>query len=105
MEVARFDAAQSLKNCETDHLRLVTWQHLSGIYYIDCPAYYRCNYGRIYRNPCDYPRPLLILKSRAEERLTKRGTPGIDEAKCEIALRRAMIRLTVAEKVRRRRKV
>jgi F-type H+-transporting ATPase subunit epsilon len=44
-------------------------------------------------------------KQRAEQRLVDRRTPGLDEARCEAALRRAMARLTVAEKVKRRRKL
>ncbi len=45
-------------------------------------------------------------KQRAEQRLKERGvTPGLDMARAEAALRRAMARLTVAEKVKRRRKV
>ena len=45
-------------------------------------------------------------KQRAEERLKERGVaPGLDEARCEAALRRAVARLTVAEKIKRRRKL
>jgi F-type H+-transporting ATPase subunit epsilon len=44
-------------------------------------------------------------KQRAEQRLVDRRTPGLDEARCEAALQRAMARLTVAEKVKRRRKL
>ena len=44
-------------------------------------------------------------KQRAEQRLVERGAPGVDEARCEAALHRAMARLTVAEKVKRRRKL
>lgn len=44
-------------------------------------------------------------KKRAEKRLAERHAPGLDEARCETALRRAMARLTVAEKVKRRRKL
>ena len=45
-------------------------------------------------------------KQRAEQRLVDRGrAPGLDEARSEAALRRAMARLTVAEKVKRRRKL
>jgi F-type H+-transporting ATPase subunit epsilon len=43
---------------------------------------------------------------RAEQRLKERGiTPGIDEARVEAALRRAVARLSVAEKIDRRRKL
>jgi F-type H+-transporting ATPase subunit epsilon len=45
-------------------------------------------------------------KQRAEERLKKRGvTPDLDESRVEAALRRAMARLSVLEKVKRRRKI
>ncbi len=45
-------------------------------------------------------------KQRAEQRLAeRRATPGLDEARCEAALRRAMARLTVADKIKRRRKL
>ena len=45
-------------------------------------------------------------KQRAEERLKERGvTPGLDEARIEASLRRAMARLSVLEKVKRRRKL
>ena len=44
-------------------------------------------------------------KSRAEQRLADRRTLGVDEARCEAALSRALARLTVAEKVKRRRRV
>jgi F-type H+-transporting ATPase subunit epsilon len=44
-------------------------------------------------------------KQRAEQRLVDRRAPGLDEVRCEMALRRAMARLTVAEKVKRRRKL
>lgn len=44
-------------------------------------------------------------KQRAEQRLADRRVPGLDEARCEAALRRAMARLTVAEKIKRRRKL
>jgi F-type H+-transporting ATPase subunit epsilon len=45
-------------------------------------------------------------KQRAEQRLKERRvTPGLDEARVEASLRRAMARLTVAEKMRRRRKL
>jgi len=43
-------------------------------------------------------------KQRAEQRLVDKGAPGLDEARVETALRRAMARLTVADKVKRRRK-
>ena len=44
-------------------------------------------------------------KQRAEERLVDRRAPGLDEARLEAALQRAMARLTVAEKMKRRRKL
>lgn len=44
-------------------------------------------------------------KKRAEERLSDRRVPGLDDARAETALRRAMTRLTVAEKIKRRRKL
>ncbi len=45
-------------------------------------------------------------KRRAEQRLKEKGaTPGLDEARCETALSRAIARLTVSEKVKRRRKL
>jgi F-type H+-transporting ATPase subunit epsilon len=44
-------------------------------------------------------------RKRAEERLKERHAPGLDEARAESALRRALIRLSVAEKVKKRRKV
>jgi len=45
-------------------------------------------------------------KQRAEQRLKERGiTPGLDEARIEASLRRAMARLTVVEKIKRRRKL
>lgn len=44
-------------------------------------------------------------KQRAEQRLVDRRAPGLDEARVETALRRAMARLTVVEKVKRRRKL
>ena len=43
-------------------------------------------------------------KKRAEERLAARQA-GVDEAMVEAALQRAMARLTVAEKIKRRRRV
>ncbi|MFC2007146.1 F0F1 ATP synthase subunit epsilon [Chloroflexota bacterium] len=44
-------------------------------------------------------------KRRAEQRITERQVPGLDAARTEAALRRALIRLKVAEKVRRRRRI
>ena len=44
-------------------------------------------------------------KQRAEQRLVDKRAPGLDEARVETALRRAMARLTVVEKVKRRRKL
>ena len=44
-------------------------------------------------------------KQRAEERLRQRGTEGFDETRAEAALRRAIARVSVAEKVKRRRKL
>jgi F-type H+-transporting ATPase subunit epsilon len=45
-------------------------------------------------------------KERAEQRLKERGvTPDLDEARVEASLRRAMARLSVLEKVKRRRKL
>ena len=46
-----------------------------------------------------------VARKRAEQRLVDRGAPGLDEARCEAALRRAVARLTVAEKIKRRRKL
>ena len=43
-------------------------------------------------------------KRRAEERLKERHVIGADETRVEAALRRAMARLTIAEKVKRRRR-
>ena len=43
-------------------------------------------------------------KRRAEQRLAQRHAPGIDEAQYETALRRALVRLTVADKVKRKRR-
>lgn len=43
-------------------------------------------------------------KKRAEERLANRGVPEVDSARAEAALRRSLVRLKVAEKVRRRQK-
>ena len=42
-------------------------------------------------------------KRRAEERLSERNVPGLDEARAEATLRRAITRLQVAEKRRKRR--
>ncbi|MFC1917352.1 F0F1 ATP synthase subunit epsilon [Chloroflexota bacterium] len=42
-------------------------------------------------------------KERAQNRLKERRAMGADEARAETALRRAMMRLSVAQKVRRRR--
>lgn len=44
-------------------------------------------------------------KQRAEERLRERGKGGLDETRAEASLRRALIRLEVAEKMKRRRKL
>ena len=45
-------------------------------------------------------------KERAEQRLKEKGvTPDLDEARVEASLRRAMARLSVLEKVKRRRKL
>jgi F-type H+-transporting ATPase subunit epsilon len=45
-------------------------------------------------------------RQRAEQRLKEVGvTPGLDTARCEASLRRAMARLTVLEKVKRRRRL
>ncbi|MFH1651438.1 MAG: F0F1 ATP synthase subunit epsilon [Chloroflexota bacterium] len=43
-------------------------------------------------------------KKRAEERLKQRGLDGVDQIKAEAALRRAMVRLSIAEKAKRRRR-
>ena len=43
-------------------------------------------------------------KRRAEKLLADRGTIGADAASCEASLHRAMTRLAVAEKVRRKRR-
>ena len=43
-------------------------------------------------------------KRRAEQQMTEKGTPGLDGARVQASLRRAMTRLTVAEKVRKRRR-
>ncbi|OGO32672.1 MAG: ATP synthase F1 subunit epsilon [Chloroflexi bacterium RBG_16_56_11] len=42
-------------------------------------------------------------KQRAEERLKDRHMAGLDETRAEAALRRAVARITVAEKIKRRR--
>ena len=44
-------------------------------------------------------------KQRAEQRLVDRHAPVLDEARCQAALGRAIARLAVAERVRRRRKL
>jgi F-type H+-transporting ATPase subunit epsilon len=45
-------------------------------------------------------------KKRAEQRLKERGvTPGLDEARSSASLQRAIARLTVGEKFKRRRKL
>jgi F-type H+-transporting ATPase subunit epsilon len=44
-------------------------------------------------------------RKRAEQRLADRHVPGMDEARAESALRRAVVRLTVADKMKRRRKL
>ena len=44
-------------------------------------------------------------KKRAEERLRDRKAIGLDEASAEAALKRALARLSVAEKIQQRRKV
>ncbi len=44
-------------------------------------------------------------KQRAEERLRDRKMTGLDETRAEAALRRALVRIEVAEKVKRRRKL
>ncbi|MDO8568850.1 MAG: F0F1 ATP synthase subunit epsilon [Dehalococcoidales bacterium] len=41
-------------------------------------------------------------KKRAQERLAQKHVPGMDEARAEAALRRALVRLKVAEKVQQR---
>jgi F-type H+-transporting ATPase subunit epsilon len=44
-------------------------------------------------------------KQRAERRLKERGvTPGLDEVRCSASLQRAVARLTVGEKFKRRRR-
>lgn len=42
-------------------------------------------------------------KRRAQELLAERRAPGIDEAQAEVSLHRALARIKVAEKVKRRR--
>jgi len=44
-------------------------------------------------------------KKRAEQRLVDRRAPELDAARCEAALQRAVARLSVAEKIKRRRKL
>jgi F-type H+-transporting ATPase subunit epsilon len=44
-------------------------------------------------------------KQRAEQRLADRRAPGLDSSRCEASLQRAIARLTVAEKIKRRRKL
>ncbi|MFC1942210.1 F0F1 ATP synthase subunit epsilon [Chloroflexota bacterium] len=44
-------------------------------------------------------------KARAEQRLVERHTSGLDDTRAELALRRAVARVSVAEKVKRRRKL
>ena len=44
-------------------------------------------------------------KQRAEQRLVDKHAPGLDEARVETSLRRAIARFTVVEKVKRRRKL
>jgi F-type H+-transporting ATPase subunit epsilon len=44
-------------------------------------------------------------RKRAEERLKEKHVAGVDEDRAEAALRRAMVRLYVAEKIKARRKV
>jgi len=44
-------------------------------------------------------------KKRAEERLRDQKVAGLDETRAEAALRRALVRLEVAEKIKRRRKL
>lgn len=43
-------------------------------------------------------------KRRAEERLGEQKGPGIDDARAEVALRRALIRLKAVERVQKRRR-
>jgi len=44
-------------------------------------------------------------RKRAEERLKERHVVGVDAARAEAALRRALVRLSVAGKIQRRRKL
>ncbi len=44
-------------------------------------------------------------RKRAEERLRERKVEGFDELRAETALRRAIARISVAEKIKRRRKL
>lgn len=44
-------------------------------------------------------------KRRAQEQLAEKQAPGVDEARVEASLRRALIRIRVAEKRRKRRTV
>jgi F-type H+-transporting ATPase subunit epsilon len=44
-------------------------------------------------------------RKRAEERLADRKVAGLDESRAEAALQRAMARLSVADKMKRRRKL
>ena len=44
-------------------------------------------------------------RKRAEERLKERHVVGVDAARAEAALRRALVRLSVSEKIQRRRKL
>jgi len=46
-----------------------------------------------------------VAKRRAEQRLVDKTALGLDEARCEASLGRALARLTVAEKLKRRRKL
>ena len=43
-------------------------------------------------------------RRRAEQRLAERHGVGLDDARAEVALRRALVRIKVAEKVQRRRR-
>ena len=44
-------------------------------------------------------------RRRAEKRLADRHAGGLDETRAEAALRRALVRLSVAEKIKRKRKL
>ena len=44
-------------------------------------------------------------RKRAEERLKERHAAGMDESRAEAALRRAMVRLSVVDKIQKRRKL